>query len=367
MGLIIATSSVTGALFDIAVCRIFKNVSFRRMFLLMFAVCLLFPLVLFSAKTAIIYILAMAMWGIYYDLKNFGSFDFVSRFTSHDEHSSSFGVISIAISIAYVVAPLFASYLIEDRISWEPFIFAWIALSIAFIFYLILICNSKSKKPLSHTCPECEEAPSPSKKSEMKIWASVGKIIFPILLLTVMLNIIDSFFWTVGPLLAEELMSTGNFLARLVVPAYMISTLLIGWTIGSITNRFGKKRSAFIGLLIGSGFYFLIYFIHEPALIVLDIFVASLLASIAWPAINGAYADYISETAQYEKEIAGLEDFYTNIGFVIGPVIAGLLADTLGNAGAFSIMGLIGMILAIILLCITPKSININKSLTKQI
>lgn len=81
---------------------------------------------------------------------------------------------------------------------------------------------------------------------------------------------------------------------------------------------------------------------------------------MSMPAINAAYADYISEATQVEGEIEGLEDFAFNIGYVLGPISAGVLADTLGMKGAFSILGLLGVILAVILLVVTPKTITIK-------
>lgn len=100
--------------------------------------------------------------------------------------------------------------------------------------------------------------------------------------------------------------------------------------------------------------------LHNPILILCDVFIASFFVGFTIPAINGAYADYISESSNVEKEIEALSDFSTNIGYVIGPIIAGFLADRVGNAQTFSILGLSGMIIAIILILKTPKSINID-------
>ena len=80
MGFIIGTSSVFGAGFDFLMCKIFKHGHFRQIFILMFGLCFGYIGVLYLAKGVGLFLLAMALWGVYYDLKNFGSFDFVSRF-----------------------------------------------------------------------------------------------------------------------------------------------------------------------------------------------------------------------------------------------------------------------------------------------
>ncbi len=73
MGIIIGSSSVAGAVFDFVMCKIFKNTFYRRVFFVMFAICFLHPLLLMQAKTFAIYLVAMALWGVYYDLRNFGT------------------------------------------------------------------------------------------------------------------------------------------------------------------------------------------------------------------------------------------------------------------------------------------------------
>jgi len=177
-----------------------------------------------------------------------------------------------------------------------------------------------------------------------------------------MLNFIDSFFWTVGPIFAESLSSMKEF-SGFFMTAYSLPALLVGWIVGALTKQFGKKRTAFTALLLGSLFLAATFFINQAIFLILNIFIASMFISMSWPSINGAYADYISETPNVEKEITGLEDFFTNLGYVIGPMLAGVIADRLGNSGAFSVLGITGAITAIILLIITPRKINVKQEL----
>ncbi|MDE2588262.1 MAG: MFS transporter, partial [Patescibacteria group bacterium] len=103
-------------------------------------------------------------------------------------------------------------------------------------------------------------------------------------------------------------------------------------------------------------------FLHNLFSIMLCVFGAGLFVNISLPALEGAYADYISETGRVEKEIEAVIDFFTNIGFIVGPMLAGILADLFGNATAFSLLGIIAAWLAFFLLRVTPKHINIRVS-----
>lgn len=339
MGLIISSSSVFGAVFDFLMCKLFKNSHYRRVFLVMFAFSFFYLLALATAKTPWLFLLAMVLWGVYYDLKNFGSFDFVARFVRSAEHSSGFGVLSVFQASGYLLAPLLAGVI--------PFITAGVFLLIAFLILLFLFKREKVyiQEPMT------VQYRYRGFLSEINLWRRLDRVLLPVLIMVMTLNIIDAFFWTIGPLL------TGG---SLFLTAYQLPALLVGWFVGSVTAKFGKKNTAFVSLLAGSLVLGLLGYLDKPVLIITAVFFSSLLMSLSWPALKAAFADYLKEAGKYEKEIESLEDLYTNLGFVVGPALAGFLADQLGNAKAFSVLGLFGVVTAVYLMKITPKKIVVS-------
>jgi MFS family permease len=91
------------------------------------------------------------------------------------------------------------------------------------------------------------------------------------------------------------------------------------------------------------------------------VFIASMFLSLALPAINGVYADFIQEKKKYGEEVETLTDLYTNLGYIVGPISAGFLADILGNAASISSVGIFGIVVAIILMLTTPRHIEIRE------
>lgn len=360
MGLIIGTSSLAGAVFDFLTCRIFKRTHYRRMLMIMFALCAFYPLVLFKAHTVALFVLAMVIWGVYFDLRGLSMFDFVARYTEKKENSASFGVVQIFLTIGYLLAPLIAGLFIAETPNFNVFLAAWLFLGIAALFYFALIVNNPKamrKEPFKPV--------KTSVFSELKIWFKIGKVIRPVLALTLFLNVIDAIVWTVGPLFAESLKEVHPFAGFLMV-AYSLPFLFVGFFVGKVTKKIGKKRTAFVSMLLGSLTLSGMWLNQDPILIILNVFIASTFIATSWPAINGAYADYISETDGLAKDIEGIEDFYYNVGYIVGPIIAGILADTLGDAGTFSAIGAFGVVLAIILLTHTPKKINVAACLRSK-
>ncbi|MDD3035788.1 MAG: MFS transporter [Candidatus Saccharimonadaceae bacterium] len=357
MGIIIGTSSIAGAVFDFFLCRVFKKASFKRIFLIMFIVCAIYPLILWQAKSFWVFIIAMALWGIYYDLFNFGSLDYLGNNTNKQEHASSSGVLQVFRSLGYLLAPIFAGFVIGEAVGWESFALSWVFLLIAAVFYIGLVRMTKEKKRET----ECQELVCDNLqiKKEIRLWKKTTSLLKPVLILSVLISTYDAFFWTIGPLFAESFKGMENF-QGLFLTAYELPALIVGWFIGKATVKLGKKRTAFAAFGIGSVILAILPLISSPFIAIVTIFFASLFLSMAAPAINGTYADYVEEAPKAEKEIEAVSDFSFNIGYIVGPIAAGVLADNFSNSIAFSILSVFGFIIVIILFKITPRKINVS-------
>ncbi|MFA5023113.1 MAG: MFS transporter, partial [Candidatus Paceibacterota bacterium] len=310
MGLIMSTSSITGLLFDFIVCHLFRKASFRQFYLLMFALAAIFSSLLWQSQTLVFYFLAIGIWGLYYVLYNMANFDFVGRYTDETKHSESFGFLRIFICLGYLIAPIIAGLLIDNgQIGLKPFLMAWFFLAVAFIFYLVLLANTRR-------LPKFKEEDERQYKvlsifRELNLLKKIGFKVWPVLLIFLILNTIDSTFWTIGPLLSESLFGLSGLGSAFMV-AYLIPPLIGGWIVGRFAHRFGQKRTSlwflFAGTLLMAGFFL----IKDNYLLLLADFIAAFCLSIAWPAGSGAYSDYIAEAPNIKKEIEGLADSALN-------------------------------------------------------
>lgn len=361
MGIIMASGPIFGALFDLGLTHYLKNHHYRRMFLFMLILSVFYPILLFSASSFWLFVLAMALWGLFYDLKNFGRFDFVARRSKSVERSSSFGVIGAFSSIGYIFAPLIASLTITGLIGWNTAFAAFVFLVIAVCFYFALLAVTKRDKSWQ------SEENSDVKKNfilELSLWTKIGIAISPILLLTLLLNVVDAVFWTLGPIISQGFNQLGHF-GGLILTAYQLPIILVGWFIGSFTSRFGKKRTAFLAFGAGSAVLTLVGLLSSPWLVLVTVFIASTFFAIAWPSINGAYADYLAESPSIRGDIEGVEDFFSNSGYVIGPLFAGFASEVIGNLQTFTALGIFGLICTFILMRLTPRKINLEKAIEK--
>jgi len=358
IGFIIGTSSITGAFFDFLICKFFKNLSFRRIFLIMFAICFVYPLLLWSAKSLWFFLFVMAVWGIYFDFFGFGVFNFIGRYTKKKDHSSSFGTLQIFKALGGILAPLIVGFVIVKGVDWRSFALGWFFLAIGFIFFIVLIILMHKKQPNNGNNTISKQLKRKNFFVEIRLWKKIGRVMMPVLFLTFYLFFIEAFFWTLAPLYTETAgleQFSGFFLT-----AYSLPFLIVGWFVGSLNKKFGKKKTAFVGLLVGSLILSFFSLLSNPIILIFLVFFSSFFISVALPSISATYADYISEASQVEEEIEGIEDFAFNAGYILGPIFAGVLADIFSIPVAFSILGLFGVLLATILLFVTPKSIIIK-------
>jgi predicted MFS family arabinose efflux permease len=353
MGLIIGSSSIAGMLFDFFLCRFLKESHYRRIFFLMFILAVAFPIFLFGGKTIAIYLAAMAVWGFYYDFFNIGTIDFVERTGQPERQVSDFGVLSFFQGSGYLLAPFLGSLLLLFLHPGPKMLLAIaIPLIVAFIFYLTI-----ALRPIAERSGyEGVVRKSPlSFFKEMGLWKKVWSVLFSVLLLTLLINMVDAAIWTFGPIFSEYIGNANGFSGGMLMTSYALPPLFVGWIVGRIARRFGNAPTAQWVIAIGSLILVFIGFVSSPALLIALIFVVSFFFSIGWPTISALYTEYIEKNAERRKEIETLQDMFTNLGDIAGPIAGGYMAQYLGFAHSFIALGIFGMAAAIILFFITPR------------
>ncbi len=357
MGLIIGSSSVAGMLFDIVLCRAFADTNYRRMFLLMLIVAALYPLFLFGGTTISIYIIAMAMWGFYYDFYNIGTLDFVGRTTEPSRHATSFGTLRMFEGFGYLLAPFAASLLL---LYFHPgprmLLVVALPLLLSAFLYFIVVARRGVEMDQYGLVPSKDAL---SFFAEMHLWKTLGIVLLPILSLTLTINIIDAAIWTIGPLFSQHLGAMNGFPGGVLMTAYALPPLLVGWAIGKVTRKLGMKYTAQAAIGVGSLLLICAGLVSSAYLIIGLVFMASFFLSIGWPSINAIYAEHVNGAPAQSKEIETLQDFFTNFGDIVGPIAGGYMAQYLGFAESFVVLGVLGAGIAFSLFLITPRIVPV--------
>lgn len=145
------------------------------------------------------------------------------------------------------------------------------------------------------------------------------------------------------PLFAAQAFDDGAALAGLSLGLFAIGNAAALTVAGRVTDRHGRRMPVLVGLTIGSLALAGIGLAdHEVLFIALSI-VAGAGIGFMNPAQQAAVADVIGRDHNGGKVMAGFQ-MATDSGAILGPVVAGLIADSWGFGWAFGITGVVGLI-----------------------
>ena len=351
MGLIIAASSFSGLVFDFLIGELFSKKSYRFYLLGAIILAFLFPLIFLTLPSkAVFFIFGMVAWGIYYELIRFSDFHFIHAYVEKDKHAKSWGTLLIFKSLAYTLGPLIASLLIS-----KYFNLSFIsALSFVLLALLLFLAFSRTYKKKEQGFGE-----SPKKVSmirELKIWKILFRKIWPLWIFIFAIFMLDATFWTAGAVLSETLKQKSAF-GGFLLTVYMVPGLFMGLLAQKASKPLGKKKIAFISGLLNGLILILVGFTQNIPIILILVFFSSILGALSVPEILATFEDYVSRLPGFGNDMISLERTGENASYILGPIIAGFLAQILGFQKVFSVMGLLLAVTAIVALIFTPRKI----------
>ncbi len=352
VGIIIGFQSVIGLLADLTFPKILKNANVRRLIILAIVTSALTSLFLFSSSynsLIIIFIITMALWGIYYELISFANYQFMGTYVPLNMRSSAWGVNDIFLNLAYFVGPLVAAYLLfKGNIVVEIFIL--------FLLLLALIIFNLSKS--IHGVEETSKFEGLNSLTELKHWLTLSKIVWPILVVSFLLGCIDSTFWTIGAILSEKLARV-NVIGAFFLPFHLLPSIPVGLMVAKWGVYKGKKILGEKFLILAGIFLILMPLSTNIFWLLFVVFTASLMLAVCYPLVQAVYTDLVARMGAEKKDMVGLTGSVLNISFIIWSPIVGFIASKMGETKTFAILGVIVTIVGMALLFVTPKKLRL--------
>ncbi len=353
MGLVVSLSSVMGLIMDFVFAEILEGKKLRKIIWWAWMGCVSLAgwLGLTVLKPWLLWlVLGMASWGIYFDLFNFLSQKFVIENVKREERSAVWGVVGMVRNLAYFLGPLIGTGLTlsgETKVLWG----AGLALAIAGIGLGLLPQKVVEKeKRISYA--------KLSFKTELKHWLVLAEHVWPLLVMSLLLNFIDATYWTTGTIVTDKL-AQENWWGSLFLSFYVLPFLFVGGWLAKFKIVKGKKKLA-LRTMVGAGLLLGLMMVSGKVWWKLGIVLfSSTLLAVSWPMVNAVYSDLIVRMKREREMLVGLSDSMMNVAYVIGPVLAGWIASLVGEEKTFMVVGLMMAVVSLSLWLIMPKKLKL--------
>ena len=141
--------------------------------------------------------------------------------------------------------------------------------------------------------------------------------------------------------------------------AYLSPALFVGLLAGKIAQPLGKKKAAYSSGLMAGVFFTISGLAHTPLAFIISIFLGSIFIAVALPEINGTIEDYIERLGHSANSMIGLGNSMNSLAYIVGPILAGIIATFFDHQKTFTIIGILLIVIALISLIKTPRKIRL--------
>ncbi len=363
LGVIMALSSVAGLISDFTFPQLLKDKTWKFQLIAAIILTFFFPVSLTLGvvwSSIYLFIFGSIIWGIYWEFLNFSEQSYIIDQDKSGDYSKDWGVMYFVYQITTVIGPILGSLLIVNSLITANITISFI--QVLSLFFAILLILGLPSKQFSH---------STSVKhtlkifKEVKYWEILSRNVWPVIIVGVTISSINAVFWTIGGLFGDLLFGRG--LDWIVIVLFSAPSILGSLILTRIIIKKRKKKYSQIFLIIGCIFLSMIYFATDSILLILLLIIlASFSLSFVGPLNDAVYSDLLDRLKKGRIHLLGLDKANTSLAYIIGPLLAGFLADRISYQLTLTIVGSIGAILGIILLLSTPRKLKLPQSKMKE-
>jgi predicted MFS family arabinose efflux permease len=194
---------------------------------------------------------------------------------------------------------------------------------------------------------------------EFSIWRILSERIWPVMLSGVMITFIIASFWTIGGLYGLSLLGdTGSdwiILVMFGIPMMIGSAILSKLHIQNHKKKYIQVTLFLAGLSLISLFFF-----HQSLpLILVAIFSCGFFLSIAAPLNEAVYSDLLERSGKSKMHLLGIAKSNFSFAYIVAPLATGWLADVVGYAQTFVIVGIMAIVVSGFLFLATPTKLKL--------
>lgn len=351
MGLVMSFSSIVGFGADLVFAQLLKGTTVKKLILSALITSLGFSVsILISTwwPMLVVLLLAMGIWGVYYELLGYANQQFVSEVVPLQKRSMAWAVMGIFRSLAYSLGPILSGFLV---VYGERSLLT-ITLGITTIAVILFGVAKLDDKKVD---VEVEQI---NLWKELEHWWVLLEHVWPVVLISLMLGLIDATFWTTGTVWTDKL-ALIHPMGGMFLSLYMLPIFLMSFVMAYLKVYEHKKKIAEICLLIGGVVLMGIGISEQVWWQLLVVFLSSCAVAAASPLTDAVYTDIVARMGRERKHLIGLSNSTISVAYIVGPVAAGAVASLIGERMTFVVTGGVVVIVTVLLLIFTPRKLKL--------
>ncbi len=175
--------------------------------------------------------------------------------------------------------------------------------------------------------------------AELKEFFSVGRMAYFVGFFMLLVGMWSEFIWAMEPVFIASV-HTSPLIGGLVLMAFVAPFALLDYPLGRWLDRTQERFAAILAGLVVGGTGVVLFSIVS-SILWLTIFAATVSVGFAlfYVAVNGIFDSFSDHHRR--GYMTGVWQSAEDIGFIIGPVVGGVLADAVGLGGAFQVFGVV--------------------------
>lgn len=353
VGLLVAVPYAVSLLLDIPIGVLSDYLGRKKIFAFGLVLMALLGVVLPHISSVQDFVLFMIAFGAANQFIFVSGRAFLMDISPQGKTSEYFGLFEAVAQIGFAVGPIIAGILLAE--SWTPGVvntgLFYVLMCILALLVVLMLRETVRTEKLGSILQKFRQEGHLflSGLSDFRELRSTGLMI---LFLTFFLMVVDGLIWTMEPLYTT--LGLEPEMAGIILSMFVLPYILFNVPAGVLADKLGKTKIMSFGLLVAG--VSLIVFGHSrtPLLLIVSAFIATVGLAFVRPSIGGLLTD-LAERKQ-KGGIVGVWDIAEDAGYIIGPVLGGLIAEYYGNVGAaFTGMGILVLLLVPFVLWTTKK------------
>ncbi len=146
---------------------------------------------------------------------------------------------------------------------------------------------------------------------------------------------------------SEEVLRRDGAFAGTALAVFAAGNVVMLLVAGRLADTIGRKPMVILGLLVAGGGTIWLGFTDSVLLFLVASVVAGMGSGLLTPAQQATVADVIGSKGRGGPVLAAFQ-MAADIGAVIGPIAAGILADQLSYSAAFAVTGVLAVVAALV-------------------